>query len=240
MPVRLSNKEMSKGARPFACWMGGMRIPYLFVFLGTCCLCFGQSISVGVKGGVRATGDIGSNNLSAISESKRYIVGPMLEVGLPFGIGVEADALYRRNGYRTDRANFAGGFSGRERANSWEFPLLLKYKLPIPLVKPYVAGGVAARTMSGFIDSTGYAIDFLTGKRTFSSSGHADAKLSNSVGFVAGGGVQFGLGKLRISPEVRYTYWNNTPVNEQGSQGYGFQSSQNQVDVLVGVTWKVF
>jgi hypothetical protein len=49
----------------------------------------------------------------------------------------------------------------------------------------------------------------------------------------------FSLGRLGVSPEVRYTRWTSMPINVFGSQGYGFQSAQNQVDVLVGLTWKV-
>src|ERR1700747_286515 len=109
------------------------------VLVASCSICVGQQIVIGVKGGVVLTDDINSSGSSATSESKRYTIGPMLEIGLPFGFGFGVDALYRRQGYRTSFGNFAGSFSASERSNTWEFPLLLKYKLPFPILRPYAA-----------------------------------------------------------------------------------------------------
>jgi hypothetical protein len=162
----------------------------------------------------------------------------MLEIGLPFGLGVEVDALYQRVGYRTAVGNFAGSYAARERANSWEVPVLLKYRLPARIIHPYVAGGIAPRTINGSVDSSSVSINLMNGQETFSTA-HAGTNWTNSLGIVAGGGVQLGVGAFRLSPEVRYTYWNSTPINVSGPQGYGFQSAQNQVDVLVGISWKV-
>jgi hypothetical protein len=200
------------------------------LFLSTC-LSFSQSFSIGVKAGVRGTDDISGD---ATTESKRYIVGPMVELGLPLGLGVEFDALYRREGYRTSFSNFAGSFSDRERANSWEFPILLKYKLPFPIVKPYIAGGYAARVINGSIDSNGYTIDLSNDQITLVHS-HSATNWKTSRGIVVGGGVRFTIGALQVSPEVRYTYWNNAPISFNDR----FQSTQNQVDVLLGLGWRL-
>jgi hypothetical protein len=55
----------------------------------------------------------------------------------------------------------------------------------------------------------------------------------------AGGGVQFGVGRLRVSPEVRYTHWTSTPINGFFSDGPSYSSTQEQVDVLIGIGWKI-
>jgi hypothetical protein len=68
---------------------------------------------------------------AATSESKRYVVGPEVEVGLPLGLGVEVDALYRREGYSSLFSNFAGSNYSQERANSWEFPMLLTIQIRV-------------------------------------------------------------------------------------------------------------
>jgi hypothetical protein len=73
------------------------------------CQCFGQSISVGAMGGVLTTNDLTDNG--ATSVSKRYVVGPAVDIGLPFGLGVEIDALYRREGYQSYFATSAPAFS---------------------------------------------------------------------------------------------------------------------------------
>jgi hypothetical protein len=87
-----------------------------------------QSISVGLNGGFRATKDVAEG--FATSESKPYVVGPSFEVGLPHGLGFAFDPLYHREGYRYSHGLAGGGFgyeNVRERSNSWEYPLLLKY-----------------------------------------------------------------------------------------------------------------
>ena len=199
--------------------------------------CFGQYLSAGVKGGIRTTDDITSENRSATSESKRYAVGPMVEIGLPLGLSVEVNALYRTEGYRTDFGNFAGRFTARERANFWEFPILLKYRLPAPVIKPYIEAGIAPRTLSGYEDINSISINLQTGQQTF-SRGHSNTNWDNSVGVIVGGGIWLALGRIGVAPELRYTRWTSTPINVFGSQGYGFQSAQNQIDILVGLTWK--
>jgi hypothetical protein len=198
--------------------------------------CFAQPLSVGVKGGVRASDDI--TGFSATSESKRYVVGPMAELRLPLGFAVEVNALYRAEGYRTAFGNFAGSFTARERANSWEFPILLKYRLPVPLLRPYVTGGIAPRTLHGTEDANGFTVDIPTGQRTFYST-HITREWDSSVGAVMGGGIHLDFGRLGFSPELRYTRWTSTPINISGPQGYFFQSAQNQIDLLLGLTWKV-
>lgn len=52
-------------------------------------LAVGQQVAVGVVGGVRTTGD---SSGSLTSESKRYIVGPMVEIRLPLRLSFEVDS----------------------------------------------------------------------------------------------------------------------------------------------------
>jgi hypothetical protein len=58
-------------------------------------ICFGQSISVGVVGGARVTDDL--TGAGATSVSKRYIVGPTLDIGLPLGFGVDHEQFRLRS-----------------------------------------------------------------------------------------------------------------------------------------------
>jgi hypothetical protein len=59
-----------------------------------------------------------------------------------------------------------------------------------------------------------------------------------SHGLVAGVGAEAAIGGLLIAPEIRYTRWNKDVINEQGSQGYRVNAGVNQVQVLVGVSWR--
>ncbi|MGA2184215.1 MAG: hypothetical protein ABSH47_14425 [Bryobacteraceae bacterium] len=209
-----------------------MRISWFSIFFLSACACYGQSLLLGVKGGVRITDDITGN---ATSESKRYVAGPMIELQLPLGLGVEVDALYRREGFFAS-SNYVEPSSERERANSWEFPILLKYRLAFPVVKPYIAAGYAPRMISGGIDFNGRTCNTVTGACT-SYSDHTGTNWNTSHGLVVGGGVQMGIHSLRLSPEVRYTRWGNAAINVLAHES--FQSTQNQIDVLLGIAWKV-
>jgi hypothetical protein len=190
----------------------------------TCSICFGQSIALGAIGGVRVTDDLTGGG--ATSVSKRYVFGPELDIGLPFGLGIEVDALYRREAYHSYYSNTNYNGTSDEHANTWEFPMLLKYRIPFPLIKPFLEAGYAPRVMNGSIH---YYANGLT----------IGTNYPTSQGIVAGGGVQFGIGRLRLSPAVRYTHWNNTPVTVVFSDGPTFQSSQNQADIVLGISWKL-
>jgi hypothetical protein len=158
-------------------------------------------------------------------------------MGLPFGLGVEVDALYRRAGSSYLFSNFAGSSYTQERANSWEFPLLLKYKFPIPLIKPFIEGGYAPRLINGTVNNNGFRVNLQTGQQTYGQSHYGTN--DTSQGLVIGGGVQLGLGRLLISPGVRYTHWNNQPFLVLEPDGPTFGSSRNQADILVGLSWKL-
>lgn len=200
----------------------------------TCCACVGQSVSIGVVGGGRLTDDVTSG---ATPESRRYIIGPTVEVGLSLGFAVEFDALYHRQGYLFFLDDTYTPTTERERANSWEFPILLKYKLPIAKVKPFVELGVAPRIISGTVTDTGYTCANGCSGPKINFNYSASTNWPRSFGVVAGGGVHFELHRLRLSPEVRYTYWTSAPIFPSVS---AFPlSNQNQLDVLVGIAWKI-
>jgi hypothetical protein len=63
---------------------------------------FAQHISVGIKAGVPLTNLLGNNSGDAPSQSefptqtKRYTIGPIVNIGLPLGFGVELAAMYKR------------------------------------------------------------------------------------------------------------------------------------------------
>src|SRR6516225_4253780 len=104
-----------------------MRAIVLFLLIVP--ICCSQTVFVGAVAGGRLTDDVAG---VARPESKRYVVGPMIEVSLPVGFSVEFEAIYHRHGYTAEAFHFNQVQIDRERANSWEFPVLLRYKLPVP------------------------------------------------------------------------------------------------------------
>ncbi len=102
-----------------------MRVIALLLLIAP--ICYPQTAFVGAVAGGRLTDDVAG---SARPESRRYVVGPMIELTLPLNFSVEFEAMYHRHGYSADAFNMAQFQIDRERANSWEFPILIRYKLP--------------------------------------------------------------------------------------------------------------
>src|SRR5487761_1964437 len=147
-------QNCARSPQILSCWLLACKLSYMRIFaaiLLTSLFCVAQSITLGVIGGGRLTGNVDSYNTD---ESKRYIVGPSLEVGLPLGFQIEADGLYQRSGYQI---SLSGGSApdqlnctcSREHDYIWEVPLVLKYTIPTPGLKPFVLAGGARRTISG-------------------------------------------------------------------------------------------
>src|SRR6478672_11300929 len=112
-----------------------------------------QPFSVGVKAGVPindALETFKGNQAAYVTNTHRYLVGPTVQLNLPFRFSVEVDALYRRLGYEFDQ--FAGPGSPtttRTVANSWEFPVLGKYAIFGGPLRPFVDAGANFRHISG-------------------------------------------------------------------------------------------
>ena len=98
-------------------------------------------LGFGIKGGFPLTDAYTQSAIvNAATNGKNYIVGPFAEIRLPFGLGVEGDALY----HPVSLTNLTS-----TRA-TWEFPILAKYRfsLPVPLIKPLIEAGPAFRAHS--------------------------------------------------------------------------------------------
>ncbi|HRJ19956.1 MAG TPA: outer membrane beta-barrel protein [Bryobacteraceae bacterium] len=177
------------------------------------CLAAGAPLSAqlhfGVKGGVPLNDAVKATNPFR-SEFARWTFGGVAELDLPAGLGLELDMLYRRTGYST--VDSSGGPGPDQVGNSFEFPLLVKYKFPGILARPYMAGGLSFRKISDI----------------------PNVFESGSRGVVLGAGLRFNALLVRISPELRYTRWNNEAFR---SAAGALGSSRNQVELLVGITF---
>ena len=189
-----------------------------------------QNLSFGVKAGVPVTDSFNlSNPTSSINNytftTRRYTVGPTFELGLPYKLSFVADALYKQLQYASNPFGFST-FLATTKANSWEFPLLVKSHLIGGPFRPYVDAGFSFRHVGGTTAFSNGTVQ--------ASQDPLELIHSWSTGVAAGGGVDFRYGWLRFSPEVRYTRWSNG--NFSSSNGM-LGSNRNAVDVLVGVTF---
>jgi hypothetical protein len=205
-------------------------------------------ISIGVKGGVGLTDAFQSttvtgistfminpgagvatitNTLHTYSASKDYIVGPFVELRLPFGLAAEFDGLYRPLSLAASSTQSNGqNLSASQRFGSWEVSALGKYRFRhAPVVKPFVSVGPAFRITASSNSSSGLpnGISFLS-----------------TPGISAGGGLELKLLLLRIAPELRYTHWGSdstTTFPNFTSPSAVFRSNQNQVEFLLGISF---
>ncbi len=167
------------------------------------------------------------------AESKRYLVSPAVELRLPLRSAVEVDALYSRFGLRSAQDGFFGFTAQSQRANSWEFPILGRFR---PIRPIFIEIGYVPRTMTGTTHFDSTIID-VAGDRTRQVS---DQKMAYQFthGLIAGAGVDLPLGHLRFSPDVRYTRWFNRSFDHQGSHGFSLQSPRNRAEILLGIWWR--
>lgn len=189
--------------------------------------------SVGVKAGVPVTDffdTVSSPRFGFNSDTKRYIIGPMVQLNLPAGFAVEFDALYRRFNYESNASLVDVFRNERTTGNAWEFPLLLKYRFPMIMARPFVGAGVAWDTVSGLKQSVTNTL-VATGAVTRSETDPAELRHETTTGFVIGAGVDINAIVMRISPEFRYTRWGSRHFE---SAVPGLLSNRNQAEFLVG------
>jgi hypothetical protein len=186
-------------------------------------------LSAGLKAGVPLTETfdfISSDPRTRFfSSTKRYLIGPTFELNLPAGLSVEFDALFRKFSYdRTDLIDVAlGNYSAS--GNQWEFPLLLKYKFPGVLARPYIAAGP---TLNHFSSIT------VVGSTLLGRTTPQELKKRAIAGAVVGAGIQVHAIVLKISPEIRYTRWGSDAFSDVRGL---FSTNRNQAEFLIGITF---
>jgi len=212
-----------------------MRLAVLFL-LSAISLC-AQPFSFGIKGGVPLSDSLNTSQsfpFTFSSANNRYILGPMVELRLPFGFGVELDALYRRVNYNGSTFGVDVSTNSRTTGNAWEFPLLAKYRFPSKIVRPYVEAGIAWDTLSGLVQTTTSFIASGGITTTNRTSNPPELHHSSTSGFVMGAGIDIHAIFIHVSPELRYTRWG---AQHFFSPNGGLQSSQNQAEFLIGLTF---
>jgi hypothetical protein len=188
----------------------------------------GQAVSVGVIGGIpitEAVKIVDTNQNFNFENQRRFVVGPTVQINLPARFGIEIDGLYRSVGYDFDNPTFRI----RTRANSWEIPLMAKFEILPGPIRPFIQGGANFRYISGISRK----------QQVISTGAETDQPLDLDglfqTGFTFGGGVAFKFGRVRISPQVRYTHWGEENLRDPLNSFLRVNS--NQGDFLVALTF---
>lgn len=251
LPVRTKRhicRELGGIKKRRRCSCGGLRRVfrcvwrYLAVLVCLAAVGWGQSVELGVIGGVPVTEayETGTglyphfcNYADANSATRRYTVGPEFRISLAHGFGVAAAALYKRLGYDDYSEVACLAVYTRSIENSWEFPVMATYRLSRRLPgTPYIAAGPSFRATTN-VSLTGYETypGGYTPNVNPSTSPYALVDRRSKVGFAVGLGGEAKAGRLRVRPELRYTRW-AASTNQLGVSNV-LQSNQNQVEFLL-------
>jgi len=186
-----------------------------------------QPFSFGAKVGVPLTdffNTVQSSSFTFNATTDRYIVGPTAEVHLPLGFAIEVDALYRHMSYTG--TGLVGSITGSSvNSGDWEFPVLVKYRFPMKVVRPYVDGGVAWDKLFGLTQSV---------KDSITNQSPTVVNQNTTAGFVLGGGLDIHVIKIHLMPELRYTRWGSAQFSDPTGL---LHSTQNQAEFLLGITF---
>lgn len=161
-----------------------------------------EVLSFGVRAGLpigEGLQTIKAQNVT-IQGHQRFLFGPTVELSLPAGVGVSLDALYRRYSTEANGSNGKGG-------GQWEFPVMLRYKFPGILFRPFIGAGPMFYKVTGL------------------------PTLGDTKGFAMGGGVVIKAPIVKISPEIRYQRRFDSKLIGT------LQQNQNQLDLIVGFTF---
>jgi len=209
-----------------------------------------QHISVGIKAGVPLTGLLRSDwgsGYEVPTQTRRYTIGPVVDIGLLLGFGVEVGALYKRFDQQSIAVTTTGftsddedGYPIQQTAgisavgHSWEFPVAVQYHFFKSAIRPYVEGGVSLNRLSNVytVQQTPYPRQ---PQLPFTIE-HVRSSLTR-VGPLFGMGVDVKLHRIHVTPGLRYTHYNRLSALPTCS-GPDCGGSKS-VDFLVGVTFEL-
>jgi len=178
----------------------------------------GRHVSLGFTLGTNLTDDVRTEDFThegqppsspaapVTSGARSFIFGPTLEVRLPHRLSLEVDALNRPISIATEGVYPDGTrFRWRYGPTTWVFPLLAKYRFPVRGLEPFIALGPSFRLCQSLPDSSPY-------------------------GFAAAAGLETRVGRMRITPAIRYTHWAPDRPPFRGP-------FRNQAEALVGFSF---
>lgn len=222
------------------------RHPYSALFvIALATPAFAQEFHFGLKVGVPVTdyfetghAQVGRRSFTWYSAAtRRYTVGASAEVGLKHGFAFEFDALYKRMGYvrndHWDATPIIRVSSFDVKGNSWDFPMMMKYRLNLG-VSPFVSGGIMLRHIGPVRARGEQTVQDLIARTTVTTpidtSNPPDLTHRNFLGLITAGGIEVGHGRLRLLPEFRYTYL----ITNFSGTGNALRLQPHQAEFLLG------
>jgi hypothetical protein len=167
----------------------------------------------------------------------QFVAGAGLEVPLSDRFRVDAGFLYRRLAYDAARDVTTTGPPTRIVAQSsaaadrWEAPVLFRYRLLGGQTRPFLLTG-GTLSMVGRLRGNTEGTEFPPVGPPQPIVRPPIDGLPNRLagGWTSGGGLELPAGRLRLAPEVRYTFWANRHTRTPSE----FRFRRHQFDFLLG------
>lgn len=134
----------------------------------------------------------------------------MVEFEFPPYLSLEIDALYRPLNFADAIAQPGEAFQNGVSMTvvTWEFPILVKYTIPVRTLKAFIEVGPS-----------------------FRSSGNLNGTAPSNYGGTAGIGIQRNVWKLNVAPVLRFTHW------ARDGEFFQPRTKRNQLELLVGFSF---
>ena len=185
-----------------------------------------QPVSFGIGAGIPVTPMIIADPPRR-ADTSRFTAGPLLEVRLSRGAALSADFLVQHAGLSLPAAGPRSAGAWR-----WDVPATVLYRFR---AGPFVRAGVAVNRVFAVngADECGHGP---FGETFYCLGGQPLAELRHrsTIGFVAGAGWRFGLGRIHIDPEVRWTRWRDRNF---GVRDAAVRSNLSEVSLLAGIVF---
>jgi hypothetical protein len=213
---------------------------------------FAEHISVGIKAGVPLTGLVRTDtgDVPTSTQTKRYTIGPVVDIKLLFGFGLEFGAMYKRFDQQSLSITTIGFVIVDEETSypiqqtagisavghSWEFPIAVQYRFSKSAVRPYVEGGVSLNRLSN-VYTVGHTPFPRQPQLPFTIEHRRDS--FRRAGPLFGVGMDVKIRRIHVTPGLRYTHYNKSTqlVNCVGGPDC---RGNKAVDFLVGFTFSAF
>jgi opacity protein-like surface antigen len=181
------------------------------------------------------------------AQTKPFTVGPVLDVGLPHGFGIELGAMYKRLAQQGEQITAVGPLypdrypdpdaednplifqrnTVSATGHSWEFPVAGQYHFSLHSTRPYLEAGIVYNQLSNIFETyTGGPQLPLQFPAVISTPATSS---SNRTGLLLGAGLGFRWEKIRVTPGLRYTRYGTVDSKKI--------ASTNALDFLVGFTF---
>jgi hypothetical protein len=151
-------------------------------------LCISISFSqFGIKGGINlATIGGADKSLQGVDPTAKtgFTAGISYKIGLILGLSIQPEALYTQKGALYENPLGKITFS----MNYIDIPVLAKFNLPVPLLSPYIEGGVSYSILLSAKEKTEYTA--LGGNLPTAETDVKDLLTKNDVSIIVGVGVE--------------------------------------------------